>query len=63
MKGSFFNGADNGNRTRIKSLGSSRSTIELYPQSKENIHPKVKESIQIFTFIQTKKRTYKMRLS
>ena len=25
-------GAGNGNRTRIKSLGSSHSTIELYPQ-------------------------------
>ena len=28
----FFIGAGNGNRTRIKSLGSSHSTIELYPQ-------------------------------
>ena len=27
----FFIGAGNGNRTRIKSLGSSHSTIELYP--------------------------------
>ena len=31
----IFYGAGNGNRSRIKSLGSSRSTIELYPQKQK----------------------------
>ena len=31
----FVIGAGNGNRTRIKSLGSSHSTIELYPRQWE----------------------------
>ena len=29
----FFDGAGNGDRTRVLSLGSSRSTIELYPHN------------------------------
>ncbi len=35
----FKNGAGNENRTRIKSLGSSRSTIELCPQKQDKNTP------------------------
>lgn len=48
ISGGFCNGAGNGNRTRIKSLGSSHSTIELYPRQKHLYYKHI--SLLINTF-------------
>ncbi len=47
----FFYGAGNENRTRIKSLGSSRSTIELCPQKQHKNTPLLQIIKQNFYFV------------
>ena len=50
-KREFFYGAGNENRTRIKSLGSSRSTIELCPQKQHKNTPLLQIIKQNFCFV------------